>query len=108
MNPLLLSARPCFDSKTGIITVTLPKDLAGGYYLVRPELLALHEVDKTPPNPQFYAGCAQIFLDSSATGVPDHTVSIPGYVDINNPSVLFNVWEPSEYFFGLAFLFEWF
>lgn len=78
----------------GFLSVDVPSDLAGGYYLVRPEVLALHQADKTPPNPQFYVGCAQIFLNSTGTSVPQDTVSIPGYVNISNPSVLFNVWTP--------------
>ncbi|KAI9051673.1 hypothetical protein LZ554_004715 [Drepanopeziza brunnea f. sp. 'monogermtubi'] len=80
--------------KSGIITFPIPNDLAGGYYLVRPELLSLHQADKSPPNPQFYVGCAQIFLESKETKVPSETVSIPGYVNISNPAVLFNIYDP--------------
>jgi len=78
----------------GYLSVNIPVDLAGGYYLVRPELLALHQADKTPPNPQFYVGCAQIFLNSTGAAHPAQTVSIPGYVNINDPSVLFNIYTP--------------
>ncbi|KAH6676561.1 glycosyl hydrolase family 61-domain-containing protein [Halenospora varia] len=81
-------------ANNGILSVQVPSDLAGGYYLVRPELLSLHESDKTPPNPQFYAGCAQIFLTSSGTAVPQDTVKIPGYVSITDPSVLYNIYTP--------------
>ena len=42
----------------GHLSATVPSDLAPGYYLVRAELLALHQADKTPPDPQFYVGCA--------------------------------------------------
>lgn len=76
------------------LTIQIPADLAGGYYLVRPELLALHQADKSPPNPQFYTGCAQVFLNSTQTKLPSDTVSIPGYVNISDPSVLFNIYEP--------------
>jgi len=78
----------------GLLSVDVPSDLAGGYYLARPELLSLHEADKSPPNPQFYAGCAQIYLDSSATALPKDTVSIPGYVKITDESVLYNIYDP--------------
>ncbi|KAL8942026.1 MAG: hypothetical protein Q9211_001567 [Gyalolechia sp. 1 TL-2023] len=77
----------------GKLSVNLPTDLAGGYYLVRPELLALHEADKSPPDPQFYVGCAQIFLQSSGSSVPKDTVSIPGYVDMQDKAMTFNVWN---------------
>jgi len=74
--------------------VDIPNDIAGGYYLVRPELLALHQADKSPPNPQFYVGCAQIFLQSTGISLPQDTVSIPGYVDAADASVRFNIYTP--------------
>lgn len=77
----------------GHMAATIPKDLAGGYYLVRPELLALHEADKTPPNPQFYVGCAQIFLSSTGSAAPANTVSIPGYVSMSTPAMTYNIWK---------------
>ncbi|KAL8761977.1 MAG: hypothetical protein Q9184_001963 [Pyrenodesmia sp. 2 TL-2023] len=77
----------------GKLSVKMPTDLAGGYYLVRPELLALHEADKTPADPQFYVGCAQIFLQSSGTSVPKDTVSIPGHVNMQAPAMTFGVWN---------------
>lgn len=78
----------------GMLSVKVPENLAGGYYLIRPELLALHQADKSPPNPQFYLGCAQIFLNSTATSLPMDTVKIPGYVEPTNPAVLFNIYIP--------------
>ncbi len=78
----------------GLLSVEIPSDIAGGYYLVRPELLALHQADKSPSNPQFYVGCAQIFLRSNATAVPEDTVSIPGYVHAGDASVNFNIYTP--------------
>ncbi|KAL8720532.1 MAG: hypothetical protein Q9225_002624 [Loekoesia sp. 1 TL-2023] len=76
----------------GKLSVNLPTDLAGGYYLVRPELLALHQADKTPPDPQFYVGCAQIFLQSSGSSVPKDTVSIPGHVSMQDKAMTFDIW----------------
>jgi hypothetical protein len=78
----------------GLLSVNIPNDIAGGYYLVRPELLALHQADKSPPNPQFYIGCAQIFLQSTGTAVLENTVSIPGYVHAGDASVNFNIYTP--------------
>ncbi|KAI4124365.1 MAG: hypothetical protein LQ338_004839 [Usnochroma carphineum] len=80
----------------GKLSVNLPNDLAGGYYLVRPELLALHQADKSPPDPQFYVGCAQIFLQSSGSSVPKDTVSIPGYVNMQDPGMTFDIWTASK------------
>ncbi|RDL39856.1 uncharacterized protein BP5553_04196 [Venustampulla echinocandica] len=76
----------------GVLSAQIPDNLAGGYYLVRPELLALHQSDKNPPNPQFYLGCAQIFINSTATALPKDTVKIPGYTNISDPAVLFNIY----------------
>ncbi|KAK5153541.1 hypothetical protein LTR04_006188, partial [Oleoguttula sp. CCFEE 6159] len=67
-------------------------DVAGGYYLVRPEVLALHQADKTPSDPQFYVGCAQVFLKSAGTATPSNTVSIPGHVAEGQPGLKFNIW----------------
>jgi hypothetical protein len=78
----------------GLFSVNIPADLAGGSYLIRPELLSLHEADKTPNQPQFYTGCAQVFLASSGTSVPANTVSIPGYVKSTDASVNFSVYSP--------------
>lgn len=78
----------------GLLSVDIPEDISGGYYLVRPELLALHMADKSPPNPQFYIGCAQIFLQSNGVAVPEDTVSIPGYVHTGDSSVTFNIYTP--------------
>ena len=74
--------------------VRIPESLAGGYYLVRPEILSLHDADKSLPQPQFYTGCAQVFIASEGTMVPRDTVSIPGYVGIEDKAVLFDVWNP--------------
>ena len=77
-----------------MLSVNIPSNLAAGYYLARPELLALHQADKTPANPQFYVGCSQIYDNSTQTAKPNKTVSIPGYVTIKDPSVLFNIYQP--------------
>ena len=77
----------------GHLSVNIPKDLASGYYLVRPELLALHQADKSPADPQFYVGCAQIFLTSDGNSSPRDTVSIPGYVHMTDPAMTYNIWQ---------------
>ena len=84
----------------GLMSINIPQDLAGGYYLVRPELLSLHQSYESPENPsqpQFYTGCAQIFLDSPATGKPDNTVSIPGYVKSSDANMKSNIYTDDSY-----------
>ncbi|CAK7217213.1 hypothetical protein SBRCBS47491_003088 [Sporothrix bragantina] len=83
----------------GLLSVTLPAGLPEGAYLVRPELLALHEAQVG--DPQFYVGCAQVFVaasSSSSSGslaIPENfEATIPGYVKAGDPSVTFNIYEP--------------
>jgi hypothetical protein len=92
--------RWCTDEiidNNGLLSVHLPKGLEGGDYLARPEILALHAANAG--DPQFYAGCAQIFLESSGNLVPESTVSIPGYVKYGQPSTDFDIYNTpnSEY-----------
>ena len=78
----------------GHLSVTIPQDIEGGYYLVRPEVLALQQAySPGPADPQFYVGCAQIFLSSSGSNTPGNTVSIPGHVDMSNPAMTFNIYD---------------
>lgn len=80
-------------SEHGRLSVSIPSDIAGGYYLVRTELLALHQANLNPPNPQFYVGCAQLFLSSGGSSMPRDTVNIPGYVDLSKTAMTFNIWD---------------
>lgn len=86
--------RWCSDEvidNNGLLNVKLPVGLEGGNYLARPELLALHAANDN--DPQFYTGCAQIFLESDGNLVPESTVSIPGYVDYGQPSTSFDIYN---------------
>lgn len=73
------------------MSVNLPHGLVGGAYLIRSELLALHEADKG--RPQYFLGCAQIWLKSDGQLVPASTVSIPGNVRIKDASNNFNLYR---------------
>jgi len=80
----------------GIVSSTIPSDLAPGYYLLRSEVLAMQNVvDGDPPkvNPQFYAGCAQVYIDGTGSGEPSDTASIPGYVDESTPAMGYNIYK---------------
>ncbi|KAB5522063.1 glycoside hydrolase [Coniochaeta sp. 2T2.1] len=58
-------------------TSTIPQGLAPGNYLIRHELIALHQANA----PQFYAECAQVVVTGSGTANPDasYKAAIPGY-----------------------------
>lgn len=82
----------------GLLSVELPRDLPTGLYLVRPEVLALHTVNGGTVEPQFYTGCAQVYVKNDggagALSVPQGKgVSIPGHVHRSDPGVNFNIYE---------------
>ncbi|KAI8627642.1 lytic polysaccharide monooxygenase [Xylariaceae sp. FL1651] len=84
----------------GLLSIDIPTALPAGNYLFRPEVVAMHNV--TPEvEPQFYIGCAQVFVESSVTGdlaVPsEKSVSIPGYLQKDDPSVTYNIYRDEEY-----------
>jgi hypothetical protein len=64
---------------------TIPAGLAPGNYLIRHELIALHQANA----PQFYAECAQLVVTGSGTAVPDasYKAAIPGYCAQNDPNI---------------------
>jgi len=80
----------------GLLSINLPPGLPAGDWLFRPELLALQNVAEN--DPQFYTGCAQVFLESSITkalDVPEkYRVSIPGHVSYGHSSTTFDVYNP--------------
>ncbi|KAI1821564.1 lytic polysaccharide monooxygenase [Xylaria intraflava] len=84
----------------GLLSIQIPTALPAGNYLFRPEVVAMHNV--TPQvEPQFYVGCAQVFVESSVTGdleVPSElSVSIPGYLRQDDPSMTYNIYTDEEY-----------
>ncbi|KAK5627122.1 hypothetical protein RRF57_002837 [Xylaria bambusicola] len=76
----------------GIVSVQIPGTMPTGQYLIRPEILALHNLAAGPA--QFYTGCAQMEVkggSSKPLEIPtDHLVSIPGYIKASDPAVNFN------------------
>jgi hypothetical protein len=89
--------RWCTDEiidNNGLLSVNLPKGLEGGYYLARPEILALHNAANDDPQP--YTGCAQIFLQSSGNLGPESTVSIPGHLKKTEPGASWNIYTQNN------------
>jgi hypothetical protein len=88
----------CVDkliANKGLLSVELPTGLPAGYYLVRPEILALQNAVRGEP--QFYLGCAQLYVQQGPEAplkVPDdQSVSIPGYVTPDTPGLKYNLYE---------------
>lgn len=61
----------------GDFSADIPAGLAPGNYLIRHELIALHQAN----TPQFYPECAQVAVTGSGTASPDasYKAAIPGY-----------------------------
>ncbi|KAI1497550.1 glycosyl hydrolase family 61-domain-containing protein [Biscogniauxia marginata] len=89
-----------FMATNGLISINIPAALPAGNWLFRPEVVALHNV--TPAvEPQFYVGCAQVFVKSDVAGtlgVPaDRSVSIPGHLRAGDAGMTYNIYEDEEY-----------
>jgi hypothetical protein len=59
------------------VSVTLPKSLPSGEYLLRVEHVALHTAGSAN-GAQFYLSCAQINVQNGGSGSPSPLVSFPG------------------------------
>ncbi|KAF2684453.1 carbohydrate-binding module family 1 protein [Lentithecium fluviatile CBS 122367] len=70
-------------------TSTIPASLTPGEYLIRHELLALHQAN----NPQFYPECAQFKVSGSGAVNPPSSalVSFPGAYSATDPGIAFNI-----------------
>ena len=67
-------------------TSTIPATLKPGNYLIRHELLALHQADA----PQWYPERAQLTVTGSGTATPlsSYFTAIPAYASASDPGVL--------------------
>jgi len=72
-------------------TSEIPANLKPGNYLIRHELLALHQAN----TPQFYPECAQLTVTGSGTAVPSgsYLTSIPGYATQSDPGVMIDIYS---------------
>lgn len=66
-------------------TSTIPESLAPGNYLIRHELLALHQAY----TPQWYPECAQLVVTGTGTSTPlgSYLAAIPAYASASDPGV---------------------
>ncbi|KAJ2777427.1 hypothetical protein GGI15_004506 [Coemansia interrupta] len=78
----------------GKLDITLPADIKAGDYLLRTEVIALHEADtdyaqNSARGAQFYVNCAQLSVTGSGSAEPKG-YPIPGIYKSTTPGVLFN------------------
>ncbi|KAJ1301216.1 hypothetical protein OPQ81_003626 [Rhizoctonia solani] len=78
-------------------------NIAAGQYLLRPELITLHEADTAySSNPlrgvQLYMSCIQIEVVTNGSALPSG-VAFPGTYKYSDPGIVFNLYEssPSSY-----------
>ncbi|KAJ2062698.1 hypothetical protein GGI17_002205 [Coemansia sp. S146] len=72
----------------GKLTVKIPTQINNGEYLLRTEIIALHNA-KTEGEAQFYPNCAQISVTGATSGNPE-LYPISGIYNSTEPGVLFN------------------
>ena len=81
-----------FITNKGQITITLP-DLAAGDYLIRPEIIALHEAN-SQGGAQFYNGCGQIKVTGSGSAsLPSTGVDMTKAYSATDAGVLFDIYS---------------
>ncbi|KAL5353719.1 hypothetical protein ACLOAV_001760 [Pseudogymnoascus australis] len=70
---------------------TIPAAIADGNYLIRHELLALHQAN----TPQFYPECAQIVISGGGGQSPDASflTEIPSYASASDPGVSIDIYS---------------
>ncbi|KAF9463958.1 cellulose-growth-specific protein [Collybia nuda] len=71
-------------------TATIPASLAAGEYLIRHELLALHQAN----TPQFYPECGQLIVTGGGGKTPSgsYLVKFPGAYSMSDPGVNINIY----------------
>jgi len=72
-------------------SVTIP-DIPAGKYLLRPEIIALHEGNREG-GAQFYMECVQIEVTSDGASTLPEGVSIPGAYTATDKGVLFDIYN---------------
>ncbi|KAJ2363888.1 hypothetical protein IW150_006628, partial [Coemansia sp. RSA 2607] len=84
----------CVDkliANDGKLDVTIPHSIKPGAYLLRSEILALHNARELH-GMQAYPNCAQLYVSGSGNTVPSG-VPIPGVYKDNDPGILINIYK---------------
>lgn len=80
----------------GSVSVTIPKNVPSGDYLLRIEHIALHQASQTN-GAQFYISCAQITVTGGGSGTPGPLVSFPGAYKSSDPGIKVNIYNTKSY-----------
>ncbi|KAK0199855.1 glycoside hydrolase family 61 protein [Desarmillaria ectypa] len=80
-----------------VAQVTLPSNLAAGNYIIRHEIIALHNA-QAEGGAEFYASCTQLKVGGSGTATPSRSdlVQLPGAYKDTDPGIFVNVYTNSQ------------
>jgi hypothetical protein len=78
------------------VNYTIPSCLKPGYYLVRHEIIALHNAYKAG-GAQFYPSCHQLQVSGEGNTVPEELVSFPGTYGEDDAGVLYSQYNQLPY-----------
>ncbi|KAI9503876.1 glycoside hydrolase, partial [Coemansia spiralis] len=83
----------------GKLEVTIPRDIAPGNYLLRTEVIALHEANRVygadeSAGAELFPNCAQLAVYGTGTVHPSG-VNIPGIYDKTQPGLHYDLWGDS-------------
>lgn len=81
----------------GLVDITIPSALAAGKYLIKSEIIALHEADtaynaNSARGAQFYPSCVQFEITGSGSAVPDQNFDFNTGYTYSDPGILFNLY----------------
>jgi hypothetical protein len=76
----------------GVQTITIPKCIAPGQYLLRGELIALHGASSSK-GAQFYMECAQVNIVGGSADKTPASVSLPGAYKASDTGILYNLYS---------------
>ncbi|KAF9261007.1 glycoside hydrolase family 61 protein F [Marasmius fiardii PR-910] len=87
----LWAASDKLNANNGIYTLTIPKNLRPGQYIIRHEILALHFAS-TYPGVQVYPSCIQVEVTGSGNAFPTSFVSFPGAYTPSTPGMVWDIY----------------
>ncbi|KXJ87237.1 glycoside hydrolase [Microdochium bolleyi] len=75
------------------VTLTIPKCIPNGEYLVRFEHIGLHSASSTN-GAQLYISCTQVRVSGGSGSTPSNLLSFPGSYKSSDPGLLVNIYYP--------------
>ncbi|KAI9141213.1 glycosyl hydrolase family 61-domain-containing protein [Paraphysoderma sedebokerense] len=79
----------------GQLGVKIPAGLENGRYILRAELIGLHQADNRNAGAEFYVGCGDLTITGGNGSLNPATFQIPSaqYMTASSPGLHFNIWN---------------